>query len=288
MSIIDNAQALSEWFSRVDGLIIGCGEASALVVRHIIRGEKISTDELTQVIKDAIASGQTVGYNHAQTAENVQWDLAQGGVSSHVIYSPGNKLQSIIDDALSKNEPVIIGTNYGAALADETSGLRGHFITIVGKDNSGGYITADPNTQAAVKGGFTNNSIQRLLNSNPFALIIPNQGGSGSGNTDPCGPMPLPTDSAALAQWFACKAANGSLPNPGNIFNDIGSGITSGLTNAGKGFLSALGLTNAKDLLWRTLLILLAIVLLLIGILAVSKDVIASDSDNTKVIPVPV
>lgn len=293
MATLNNATALSEWFSRVNGLIIGCGEASALVVRHIVKGEAISTDELTQTIKSAINAGQTVGFNNAQTAANVQWDLAQGGVKSHAVYSPGDSLQNILDTALAKNEPVIIGTNYGAALSNETSGLRGHFITIVGK-NSSGYVTADPNTPQATKGEFTLNTINQLKNSSPFAAIISDTAASGAGTSNPsdCGAMPLPSDPINFSKWVACMIANNKIPNPVNIPGDIGSGIATGVTTASQNIMSnffkGLNVSGGRDLLWRIALVVLALILLIIGIIALSKDVIASDSGDTKVIPVPV
>jgi hypothetical protein len=50
--------------------------------------------------------------------------------------------------------------------------------------------------------------------------------GSGSGTgADPCGPMPFPTDTGALAQWFACRFQHGGVV-PGLGVPDVGKSIT--------------------------------------------------------------
>lgn len=169
---LPGAQALSEWSSRVGGFIEGCGEASALVAAHIVNGQPLSTSELTATIQSAVARGATVDRGGAQTAPQVQSDLARLGVQSSVTYGASG-LGSRLDSALARGEPVIIGESNGSALNGETAGLRGHFVTVVGGSSGGGYRVADPNTAVAQSGGLISDSLAQLLRAAPFATITP-------------------------------------------------------------------------------------------------------------------
>lgn len=282
MGTLPNAAALTEWASPVFGLIVGCGEASAMVVEHIVTGKSLSTSELTSLIKSAINSGQTMGRanSFAQTAENVQWDLGLAGVKSNVTFSPGSGLKSLLENSLAAGKPVILGVGRGNILSNESPRVGGHYVTIVG-ENPQGFITADPNAPQAQTGGFTNNSLQQLLNSAPFAAIVPEKSGAGPAQNTDCGPMPLPTNIAAFSQWTACMAANRApqIASAASGILDIPTaiaGIPQGLLNTFTNPFKGIGITSFADFLWRAGIIVIALLLGLMGMLFILGDVVSS------------
>ena len=215
------AQSLSEWSSRVAGFIEGCGEASALVAAHIVNGQPISTSELTQTIQSAVANRQTVDAGGAQTAPQVQWDLAQYGVASQVQYGASG-LGSRINAALAGGHPVVLGVSNGSALAGEPASLRGHFVTIVGT-GPGGYQVADPNTQAAVSGRLVQDTLAQLLAAQPFATITPTGAGAGSVTGTPSGTTLASTSGTS----------SGNVLNPSDWVSAIQSGFTDAFQRVG-------------------------------------------------------
>ena len=205
MSILSGAQSLTEWLSPFGGLIIGCGEASALVVTHIVKGEPISTSELTQTIANAMNAGQHSGIS--QLPSNVQWDLQQQGIQSHVVYNPGSSFQSLVSQALAGGKPVIVNVLQGSKLTSEYQNVGGHYVTIVGTQN-GQYVTADPNAAIAQSGGFTYNTPQQFTNAGIANVIIPDTGTASGVSTTELG-------------------SNGL----GGIAADIGQGVGAGLAS---------------------------------------------------------
>lgn len=303
--ILQGAQALSEWFAKLDGFVIGCGEASALVVAHIINGTPINTAQLQALLNTAQSKGQLSGL--AQTAAQVQWDMQQYGVQSNIVYSPGAKLQSILDTALAQGKPVEIGvSNANATLTGETStNVHGHFIDIVGK-NAQGYVVADPNTQQAVNGGFVQDTLNQLLGANPFAAIIPTGAGPGggigaigaktasisAGNNPACGPEPQASDYrlgpfdpqyiSGKIDWEACQISpaldNPTNPQPitpqgiaGSVAGGVATTVLSGVQAMLQAPFASVGITSFADFLWRVLFIIVALVILIIAIKGIAN-----------------
>lgn len=266
--LIPGAQALSEWFSPVGGLIIGCGEASALVVSHILKGEPLSAQELTDTIKAAIAAGQTVGSNHAQTAANVQWDLQRSGISSTAVYDQGSIVDELKRDAGIR--PLILGVSNGAALPGETSGLRGHYVTLVGRGGDGTFLLADPNSEAATHGGFTRATLQQILASQPFAAIEPS-GVTGGGN-----PLSSGTDNGTATGFcIGFRAATGI------DLCGIGSNVANGVNaitdpNAGLGAIFGQFYKGAAISLERAGFLLLALTIIAFGVLLLAFPALES------------
>lgn len=265
--VLPNAQSLTEDLSRVGGFIAGCGQASALVVAHIVNGTPISVDELTQTIKDSINAnvGATV---HGSTAQTSQWILSQHGIQSSVTYNPSN-LQSLINNALSQNKPVELGVNYGAALTGEPSNLRGHYVTVVGENSPTSFLVADPNTAQSKTGNLVTDTLQQLQSSNPFAAIIPNTGagpGSTSGGID-LNPLDVPSN-------IANSIAGAISALPQGLFDTIKSGIIGGVE-------SQTGLTSLSDLGWRAVLIYVGVFLVSIAMIFIVYDLL--DKSNIEI-----
>lgn len=247
--LLDGAEAVTEDLSWFRGVIVGCGEASALVIAHLLKGVKLSPQAVTDLINAAANAGQLSGAGYGQTAQNIQWDLAQFGIKSSVHGWTGDTtaMANMIDAALKKGTPIELGVSNGAALSGEPGGLRGHFITIVG-EAAGKFIVADPNTAESKSGKFVYDSWQQILDANPFAAIIP-EGNSG---------------------------VDRSPADPGNQYPGLFGGFD---------LLGALGLKDIKDFGWRAALILLAIILLIIGFIALIVDF---KPNMPTAVPVPV
>lgn len=260
--LLPNAQSLTEDLSRVGGFIAGCGQASALVVAHIINGTPISVDELTQTIKDSINAnvGATV---HGSTAQTSQWILSQHGIQSDVIYNPSN-LQSLINNALSQGKPVELGLNFGGALTGEPSDLYGHYVTVVGENSPTSFLVADPNTAQSKTGNFVTDTLQQLQNANPFAAIIPRTGaGPGSKSTSngtiDLNPLDVPAAIAALPQ---------------GLFDTFKSGILGGIQ-------AQTGLTSLSDFGWRAGLVIIGLILISVAFIFINFDLL--DKSNIQV-----
>lgn len=272
--IVKGAQSLTEDLSFFKGFIIGCGEASAMVVDHIMTGKPISTQQLTQLIQDAANSGH-LDYGMGQTAASVQWDMQHyAGVNSTVDYAvqSSSNIKRDIEAALAAGKPAIIGVNQGGQLTGEPASLHGHFITVVG-ENSLGYIVADPNTLASRTGGFVSDTLDELVKANPFAIITPTGSGPGTnpaGNPGGAG-IPNPAD--------AIGALTNAL-NPANIGQGIAQGFGSAFANIFEAPFKAIGVTNLKDFMTRAFLISIAVIFVIIGLLALFHTQISEFNSN--------
>lgn len=266
---ISGAKSVTEDLSWFRGAIVGCGEAAALVIAHIINGQPLSPNEVTNLIISAANAGRLNGAGNGQTASDVQWDLAHYGINSAIQYTnqPGapafSTMGAKIDAALKAGMPVELGVSSGNQLTGEPSGLRGHFITIVG-ESQGQFVVADPNTSESKSGGLVLDTWQQLQDANPFALIIPTGKGASIGpvtNTN--------------------NTSNGGSPSiPGIDLSGITDAVNNLGTNIGQGFLGAftspfknVGISSFTDFGWRAILIAFAFILILMGASAIAHDV---------------
>lgn len=265
--ILNGAQSVTEDLSFFMGGIVGCGEASALVISHILTGQKIDPTEVTNLIKAAANAGKLNSAGHGQTAQDVQWDLSQFGISSKIVGWNSGDTQSMfqqIDDALSAGLPVEVGVSTGSALSGEQSNLQGHYITLVGL-NGGNFVAADPNSAQSKTGGFVNETPAQLKNANPFALIIPTGKGVGTTNTQDTTGGGNPLDIAGAISGLGSALSSG-----------IGAGIGAALKTLIMAPFNAIGINSVSDLGWRALLIAMAIILFLIGLTALIFDFLKS------------
>lgn len=280
MATLPNAQALTEDLSFFKGIIVGCGEASALVMAHILKGTPLSPGELTNLIQSAANANQLSGAGFGQTAANVQWDLSQFGIGSSVVgssqLSSVQQISDTISKALNTGKPIEIGVNNGSALTGEPGSLRGHYVTIVG-NSANGWIVADPNSAASRSGGFVTDTTQQLLNASPFAAIIPTQStGTGVGNQNNGGGT-NPLDIAGAISNVGTAISN--LPN--QMAGSIAQSLVSGFGNLIMAPFKSIGISSIQDLGWRSLFIFLAISLFVIGVIALIFDFL--DKSNIEV-----
>lgn len=279
---IIGSQSVTEDLSFFKGAIVGCGEAAALVIAHILKGQPINPDEVTSLIKSAAAAGKLNGAGNGQTVSDVQWDLNKFGISSTVRgfnnnFGSSPDIFGLIDKALQSGTPVEIGINNGSALTGESSSLRGHYITLVGEQN-GNFLAADANTQASKGGGFVQESWQQLVDANPFAVFFPSDSaGSTTSNAD-ANNKPLLNNPIDIA---------GAINNLGsNIGSQIASGIGSAISDSLLKPFHNIGITSFADFGWRALFIIVAVIILLIGFAGILQDF--SNKNGPIAVPIPV
>lgn len=159
-----------------NGLIVGCGEASALMVAGYMTHQKMTTRDVTNMIQKAVQNGQTLGPSGwwGQTLEQVRWDLSNYAIPAQ-IQTVGTMAQlgMALDNSLAQNIPVILGISQGHFLTGETPQVHGHYVVIWGQDGSGNYYTGDPNTAASSQGQLVTNTLSQLWVAHPFGLVIP-------------------------------------------------------------------------------------------------------------------
>lgn len=248
--VIPGATALSEWFSPVAGAIAGCGQAAVLVVTHLLHGEPLSAAELTAAIQQGVAAGQTVSPSGATTAANLQWLGAQHGVQ--FTEGPGSGWQGVLN-ANAGTTPVVVGVNNASAFGGSDTGVQGHYVTVVGKTGTGGYLVADPNSPQAATGGLVTYTADQFAAANPFATLTP------TGTTGTVG---------------STQGLN--IPGVGDV-----AGAISGLpASVGKGILGAFGAKSGADLAWRVGLVLLGGILLVWALLHIFEPTMRGAGDT--------
>lgn len=279
MTVITGAQALTEDTTRVQGIIAGCTEAAALVIAHIINGTPLNSTQLRNLITGAQAANMA-GTGGTQDRSGAVWDLAQFGISAQQYGNPApTDIGNIIEQALSQNKPIEVQVTQGDQLSGEPPWLHGHAITIVGSNGPGQYIVADPNTPQAASGGFVTDTLQQIINADPFAITVPTSSGPGSSSSSGGVFNPL-----SPGDWQ--KAIEGGI---GGAAGELGTGMGAGFATAFQGMFKSLGnslksalwapfqslgIASGNDLLWRTVFISIGILLAIIGAITLAMSTI--------------
>jgi hypothetical protein len=177
--MISNAQSINEAVALVHGVDAACGPAAAYQTAGAIRGFELSDQGLQALVARGIdADRLTTG---GQDSQNVLWDLSNYNLSGDIwSASTVSDMDEWLTSALQQDKPVIMGLSEAHFLSDEPSTIHGHFVTVVGKNTDGSYVTADPNTVAASHGEFTANTAQQFFEAQGLGNITPHQSAGGS------------------------------------------------------------------------------------------------------------
>lgn len=177
--LVKNAQSINEAVALVHGVDAACGPASAYELAGAVGGFKLTDTGLQNLVSRGISAGTlTTG---GQNVDHVLWDMEQYGVGGNIWNASSQaELASTLDSNLAADKPTVMGLSEGHFLTDEPAALHGHFVTVVGKNTDGSYVTADPNTVAASSGGFTANSAAQLFAAQGLGNITPNKSAGGS------------------------------------------------------------------------------------------------------------
>jgi hypothetical protein len=162
--------AVTEDFTRVNGIIAGCGQAALLTILHITKGLPATSDELKAIIVQGI-NGHQAGVGGESTPSNLIWLAQQYGQIIQTI--DFNRL----DDYVGQ-QPIIVGVSNASAFGGSDVGVHGHYITILDKSGRN-YVVSDPNTVASQQGNFILYSPGQLAAAQPFwTAIVPLNNGT--------------------------------------------------------------------------------------------------------------
>lgn len=169
-TIVPGAKPVTEDFTRVNGIIAGCGQAAMLVVLNMYKGAPATPNEVGTLIQQMVAAHETVGGAAASgqsSPAGLAWLANQFGVPM-TSGDPATMLHTY-----AGNKPIVWGMSNATALGGSDSNVKGHYITIVGKTADGRYIASDPNTTESQNGQFIVYSESQLLNAAPFWAAVP-------------------------------------------------------------------------------------------------------------------
>lgn len=167
--IVTGATAATEDFSRIGGVIAGCGWAALDVILHIAKGTATTPAEVTAIIKQAIAEGESGAYGVATPAQ-IMHVSAQYGVP----LTSQNWMTALAQGAGKR--PIEIGVNNASVFGGSDSNVHGHYITVVGRTQSGNFIVSDPNTPQSQQGKFVVYTEQQIAAAQPFWAGVPTTG----------------------------------------------------------------------------------------------------------------
>jgi hypothetical protein len=181
--IVPNALAITEWYSKIDGTIEACGQASVAMALHALNPGKYPATSafVTQLATETTNAKETTDWPHASTsARNLQWLFKQHGYSATIHYA-GDYRTTV--QAFAGVKPLCVGVSNATAFGGHDAHVNGHWVTIFGVNPKGVYIVGDPNTSEATSGAFVFYSPAQLAAAEPFAVLVPNQ--------DPLASIPL-------------------------------------------------------------------------------------------------
>lgn len=173
--LVPNALAITEWYSKIDGTIEACGQASVAMALHALAPSKYPATSafVTQLATETTAAKQTTDWPHASTsARNLQWLFKQHGYSATIHYAGDYKTTV---QAFAGVRPLCVGVSNATAFGGHDAHVNGHWVCIFGVDARGVYIVGDPNTPEATSGAFVFYTPAQLDAAEVFAVLVPNQ-----------------------------------------------------------------------------------------------------------------
>lgn len=180
-TIVPNAAPVTEDFTRINGVIAGCGQAAMLVTLNAYRGLPTSPAEVGNLIEQMVHANQTVGGKASSgqsSPAGLTWLASQYGVSMQS-GDPATML-----DTYAGIRPIVWGVSNAHVLGGWDSGVSGHYINIVGRTADGRFIVSDPNQPESENGQFVVYTRQQLLDAQPFWAAVPTSGPpAGQSNT---------------------------------------------------------------------------------------------------------
>lgn len=180
--IVPNAVAITEWYSRVDGTIESCGQASVAMALHALNPSKFPSTSsfVTQLATETTGARQTTDWPHASTSpSNLKWLFKQHGVSAT---SHTGDWQTALR-AFAGVKPLVIGVGNATAFGGHDAHVDGHYVCVFGVDARGVFIVGDPNTPESTSGAFVYYTLPQFQAAEPFTVLVPNQ--------DPLASLPI-------------------------------------------------------------------------------------------------
>ena len=170
--IVPNAVAITEWYSRIDGSIESCGQASVAMALHALKGTPATSSFVTQLSGETQAAKQTTDWPHASTSpNNLKWLFKQHGVTA-IIHS--GDWQTALQ-AFAGVKPLVLGVSNATAFGGHDAHIDGHYVCVFGLNTNGTYAVGDPNTPESTTGALVSYSAAQIHAAQPFAVLVPNE-----------------------------------------------------------------------------------------------------------------
>jgi hypothetical protein len=243
--VLPGAQSATELLTTVGGFVAGCGFAALDTVLHVVRGESIDAQHVTAIVQQAVTEHQTMGAKAGSgeaNSANVKYLASQHGVTLSDV-----DFNKALDDA--GTVPSEIGVSNATVFGGNDARVFGHYVSPVGKTASGSIITADPNSNESLSGGFV------VYSRAQFAAAQPFWAGEATGT----GGNPLTLGAPATNTL----GANFDIPNPFQPIGDAGTAISQAIGNFLAGLLAGatLALKRAGVFIIGALLLVLGVVI---------------------------
>ena len=180
--IVPNAVAITEWYSKIDGTIEACGQASVAMALHSLNPARnpSTASFVTQLATETTGARQTTDWPHASTSpRNLQWLFRQHGVSATI--HTGDWQTTL--RAYAGVKPLVVGVGNATAFGGHDAHIDGHYVCVFGIQSDGAFAVGDPNTPEATSGALVSYTLAQFQAAEPFAALVPNQ--------DPLASIPL-------------------------------------------------------------------------------------------------
>ena len=170
--IVPNAVAITEWYSRVDGTIESCGQASVAMALHVLKDTPATSAFVTSLANETANAKQTTDWPHASTSpNNLKWLFRQHGVTA-IIHS--GDWQTALQ-AFAGVKPLVLGVSNATAFGGHDAHIDGHYVCVFGLNTNGTYAVGDPNTPESTTGALVSYSAAQIHAAQPFAVLVPNE-----------------------------------------------------------------------------------------------------------------
>lgn len=170
--LVPNAVAITEWYSKIDGTIEACGQASAAMALHSLKGTPATASFVTALAQETVSGGQVTDAPHASTSPaNLKWLLGKHGVTATI--HTGDWETAL--RAFAGVKPLLIGVAHAEAFGGHDAHVDGHWVCVFGYSASGGYAVGDPNTPEATSGALVTYTLAQFQAARPFAALVPQE-----------------------------------------------------------------------------------------------------------------
>ncbi len=170
--LVANAEAITEWYSRLSGTIEACGQASVAMALHALNPAKnpATSAFVTQLAQETVNAHQTTDWPHTSTSPaNLLWLFRQHGVTATQHTSDWETALR----AFAGVRPVVVGVAHAEAFGGHDAHIDGHYVCVFGINANGTLAVGDPNTPESTQGALVSYTLAQVQGAQPFCALIP-------------------------------------------------------------------------------------------------------------------
>lgn len=172
--LVPNAEAITEWYSRIDGTIESCGQASVGMALHVLNPAKFpaTSSFVTQLAQETVAAHQTTDWPHASTTPaNLRWLFSHHGVTAT---SHTGDWETALR-AFAGIRPIVVGVSHAEAFGGHDAHIDGHYVCVFGVNANGTFAVGDPNTPESTQGAMVSYTLAQFQGARPFVALVPSE-----------------------------------------------------------------------------------------------------------------